>query len=467
MTKNRYSKLLGNSALFAIANLGTKMMQFLMVPLYTYALTRGEFGTVDLLLTTVTMLTPVITMSIFDAVFRYVMDGKNFSTIFSNGLMVTLVGLVGLCFFTPVFELLKIPYSVFFSLMLGLSALNSLLQNFARAAGFVRQFAFSGLISAVAMAALNVYFLVFLHSGIQGYLWSTIIAAGVTTLYLVFATRVWRFVNFHKISWYSTKKLLRYSLPLIPNAFSWWFTTDANRYFILVFIGAAGNGLYAVGNKIPSILTVFFSIFTQAWQLSAVEEFESNDKDAFYTKIFNALIFLSVFGMTGLLIVLKPFMSIYTSASFYGAWRCVPFLLLAAVYANLSGFVGTIFLAAKKTNSILSTTILGMILNVLFNLLLIPWIGINGAGVGSSLGFLGVIILRLYNSRKFMKISLDMKSIVLEHLVLACMIAIELLIQDVRTTVVAELLMFLLLMFFERKYLQRGFQFISKSILRR
>ncbi|WP_318636215.1 lipopolysaccharide biosynthesis protein [Lacticaseibacillus rhamnosus] len=144
------------------------------------------------------------------------------------------------------------------------------------------------------------------------------------------------------------QKLLHYSIPLIPNSFSWWFTNDANRYFILFFVGAAGNGLYAVANKIPSILTVFFGIFSQAWQLSAVEEFESKDSEAFYSKIFNYMIFISAVGVSILLIILKPFMQVYTSPSFYSSWHFAPFLLIAAVFANLSTFLGTIFIAAKK-----------------------------------------------------------------------------------------------------------------------
>jgi O-antigen/teichoic acid export membrane protein len=45
-----------------------------MVPLYTYTLTTSQFGTVDLLITTVNLFLPIASLSLFDAVFRFAMD---------------------------------------------------------------------------------------------------------------------------------------------------------------------------------------------------------------------------------------------------------------------------------------------------------------------------------------------------------------------------------------------------------
>ncbi|WP_225441013.1 polysaccharide biosynthesis protein [Lacticaseibacillus rhamnosus] len=129
MKNNRYSRLLGNSALFAIANLGTKLIQFLMVPLYTYALTVRQYGVVDLLLTTVTMLTPIVSLSVFDAVFRFSMDkDPDLSAIFSNGVLITLAGFVLVLIISPINLIVRIPYYSYFLGILFLSAVNSLLQ---------------------------------------------------------------------------------------------------------------------------------------------------------------------------------------------------------------------------------------------------------------------------------------------------------------------------------------------------
>lgn len=55
--------------------------------------------------------------------------------------------------------------------------------------------------------------------------------------------------------------MLRYSIPLIPNAFLWFFTNDASRFFIVGILGLTANGLYAVATKIPTIINVFYTVF--------------------------------------------------------------------------------------------------------------------------------------------------------------------------------------------------------------
>lgn len=414
MSNSKYKRLFSNTALFAIANMGTKLIQFILVPLYTYTMSKAQYGTVDIALTTINMLMPLFALSISDAVFRYTMDKNEIGSVLINGLIVTALGSVFVFFCIPIFGLFKIAYPVLFAGSLVLSLFMSLLQNYSRAAGFEKEFAFSGVINALILSALNILFLVHFKMAVQGYMLSMVIAYLLTDLYLFVSIKLWKQLDFKLVSWKKTKEYMAYSIPLIPNAFSWWFTNDANRYFILIFVGAAGNGLYAVANKIPSILTMIYNIFAQAWQMSAVEEFKSEKNSEFYSNVLNGSIRVLLIVACFLLAVIKPFMKVFVSPSYYSAWKFVSFLLLAATFSNASAFLGTIFLAAKKTRSIMSTTVIGMFVNLLFNLLLIPKFGVNGAGIGSSLGFLLVCITRyIMVNKRFVKISLEKDLLIL------------------------------------------------------
>lgn len=407
MEKNKYKKLAGNTLLFAIANFGTKLISFLLVPLYTYTLTKAEYGIVDLILTTISMLSPIFALSIADAVFRYSMDEKEVSSALTNGLLITFLGSLVVLVITPIFSLFKIPFPLLFSNSLVLSLFVGLLQNYARAAGFERPFAWSGVVSGVVISVANIIFLVRFKMGVKGYMLSIILAYTCVVLYLFLSLKLWKKIDISSISVKKIKKYLQYSIPLIPNAFSWWFTNDANRYFILFFVGASGNGLYAVANKIPSLLNMIYNIFSQAWQMSAVEEFESKD-GKFYSSILNWSVYILLVISCTLLAFIKTFMHYFVAPSYYDSWKFVSFLLLAAIFSNISAFLGTIFLAAKETKSILSTTFLGMITNLIFNLILIPIFGVNGAGIGSGLGFMIVSIVRLIIvNKRYVKISID------------------------------------------------------------
>ena len=71
---NNYKKLINNSLIFAIGNLGSKLIVIILVPMYTYYMTTSDYGMVDILTTTVNMLLPIISLSVFDAVLRFTMD---------------------------------------------------------------------------------------------------------------------------------------------------------------------------------------------------------------------------------------------------------------------------------------------------------------------------------------------------------------------------------------------------------
>lgn len=424
MFSNSVKRLFSNSLIFSIGTLGTKVIGFLMVPFYTYFLTQGQFGIVDLISTTVAMLTPVVTLSVFEAIFRFTMD-KNFSNkiLFSNGLAITAFGSILSLIGGGIAQISGYKYGVLLAILLILSVVSCFLQYFVRGIGHVKLFAATGIVGTSLSVILNIMLIWYFKLGVNGYLYGMAGAQLGTFVLIVAVVKPWQYVDLTLVSKKNALMLLRYSVPMIPNAFAWWFTNDANRFFILFFLGTSANGIYAVANKIPSILTIFFTVFNQAWQISAVDEYESQNNSAFYSMIFNNLIHFSFLGMAGLLLILKPLMHVLVAPNFYSAWEFVPFLMLAMIFSNLSGFLGSTYIAAKMTSKLFSTTIYGMLTNIAFNAALIPLIGLNGAGLGSALGFLVVMIIRLKQTKAFVSINVKWIPLTIHLLITALMYA--------------------------------------------
>lgn len=68
---------------------------------------------------------------------------------------------------------------------------------------------------------------------------------------------------------------------------------------------------------------------------------------------------VSVILIGGILISIRPLMAVYAGASYFEAWKIVPMLLIASFFSNLSSFLGTIYLASKRTTGVMKTTIYG------------------------------------------------------------------------------------------------------------
>lgn len=420
---NKYKRLVGNSVIFAIGNLGSKLMQFIMIPLYSYTLTTTEYGKVDFLTTVVSLLLPIFSLDIFDAVFRYALDkDDNKQETLNTSLL-----------FTLVISLITIPIAIFLQavikdypiiytdLALVSSMFFSLISNYARAVNFIREFAIAGIINSIVMGGLNFILLFFMHLGMNGYLISMASGMFAALAYLVLACNFWK--DF-AVTYYKKQKLremLKYSTPLVPNLLAWWLNSTSDRAFILLFVGASANGIYAMASKIPNILSTLMTIFLQSWQISVVEEYKNDEGKKFITNVFQVFLTAIFIIALGILMFLKPIFHILVSRSYYIGWKVAPFLLLSIIYSNIASFLGTIYTATKQTVPIMYTTVIGAIINVIFSVILIPLMGINGAAIANIISFAVVSCLRFKDIIASGKIMIDIKQLVFLHILfIAC-----------------------------------------------
>src|SRR5699024_3025078 len=156
---NRYKYLIKNTGVLTISNFSSKILTFLMVPLYTNVLTTAEYGTYDLSISTVSLLTPILSLNVVDGVMRYSMDARyDRAEVFTTGFRYTVLAtfMFSLLLFANstihlvnVFcgnELLIILYFV-------TSLLYSLITQFAKGCEAVKQMAIAGIISNVILVS--------------------------------------------------------------------------------------------------------------------------------------------------------------------------------------------------------------------------------------------------------------------------------------------------------------------------
>ncbi|WP_081395398.1 polysaccharide biosynthesis C-terminal domain-containing protein [Latilactobacillus curvatus] len=399
-----------------------------MVPLYTYALNKREYGSVDLITTTLSMLLPIVSLCVYEAVFRFVMDkSEDKEKVFSSSFIVNLIVIICML---PVTLMIRYENKYIILFILIMQVYQALFAQYTRATGKLRVFAFNGILTSLITAILNVILMLMFDLGILGYLVSILIAIIVSNIYLAVRLKLWQDFSIKLVSTSLIKRMLIYSLPLIPNAFSWWLTSTSDRYLLLYFVGLSANGIFAVANKIPSLLSIVNSIFFQSWQISAVEEYENNEKSEFFSEIFEYYIQIFIIFTTLMIIFIKPFLTIIVSSDFYSAWEVVPALLIASMYSSFSGFIGTSYLAAKKTTGIFLTTFVGSVINIAIAFILIPKFGLNGAGISSAISFFVIWVYRMVDTKKFIDIRINWVKFILNHIIIGIALLILYFIQS-------------------------------------
>ena len=105
-------------------------------------------------------------------------------------------------------------------------------------------------------------------------------------------------------------------------------------------------------------------ILTSAWQISAVEDFGSEESVVFFSDVYNKYASAYVLLCSVITLFIKVLARFLFSGVFYGAWKYSSILVLASIFQAMGAFLGIIYAAAKKTKAILYTTIIGAIGNI-------------------------------------------------------------------------------------------------------
>lgn len=406
---NKYIKLIRNIGIFTIGNLGSKFLTFLIVPLYTYVLTTEEYGLVDTTITLVSLFLPFFTCAIYEAILRYTLNSKyTKEEVFTNCFIVLILGFLIFIFVMPIINLfIDFNFLLYFILLLITQGIYTFFQQFSKGIDRNQVYTISGLIYTFIMLLLNVLFLVNFKMGIPGYFLSMIIGYTISSIYITITTNIFKYFKVNVISKEPIKVYLKYSIPLVPNSIMWWVMNASSKFFILYFLDLSANGIYAIAFKIPTVISMFSQIFFQAWQISAVEEENSSSKSTYYSKIYN-LFSIVMFGISSfLLVVLKPLILNFFSQDYIDAWEYIPFLILAVVFSSFSSFIGVNYIVSKKTSGVFTSSLIGAIANCIFNILLIPCIGLYGASIATLLSYFIMWIIRYRDTKKQINIKIN------------------------------------------------------------
>lgn len=421
----KYGTLSKNTLLFTINSFGSKIITFLLVPLYTYVLTTEDYGKADLMTSTAQLLIPLLTLNIQDAVLRFSLDKvKNRNEVFSVGIAINTVataflGLVLLLLSS--FNIIPIEreYIVFLFLSFAFGGFYNTLQMYTKAIDKVSILVISGITSTLIICASNLLLLLVFKIGVIGYLISSLLGHLIAAIIMLIGGKIYKDIHIIK-----DKKLLKemlvFSSPLVLNSVAWWVNTGSDKYILTFFCGAAVNGVYSVAYKIPSILSTLQMIFYNAWSVSAITEFDKDDKDGFIGNIYSLYSCVSTIGCSFILIFNILLAKILYAKDFFEAWHCVPFLVLGAVFNGLALFDGCLFTAVKRTKEVSRTTLIGAVLNTILNFALIPFIGSIGAALATMLGYCAVWAARTILLRKIIIMKVDWKRQIVLIILLLC-----------------------------------------------
>ncbi len=409
---NKEKQLLKNTTIVTIGKIATQLITFFLLPIYTAVLTQEEYGVVDLLNTLVSLFLPIVTLQIEQGVFRYLIDyrenkekQKEVITSIMKFLFIQIFiyAIVFLCASVWINN----SYKYFLAGNLIVAMFSSVLLQICRGLGDNKKYAIGSFLAGAITVILNVIFIVIFHWGAYGMLTATLLANIVCVIYLFIGKKIYTYINIKKYNKKLLKEIVKYSIPLVPNMVSWWIVDASDRSIISAILGIGKNGIYSTANKFTNVFASLYSVFNITWTESAAININSEERDAFFSRILDVT--LRFFGALAIgIIAFMPFVfPILINEKFAEAYNQIPILMVGSMFNVLVSFIGSIYVAKKITKEIAKTSIIAAIINVTINLGLIKWIGLYSASISTLIAYMSMFIYRYIDSRKYVKLNVN------------------------------------------------------------
>ncbi len=414
-TRGRFGKLFSDTVILAIGTFGSKLLVFLLMPLYTALLSPSQYGTAELITGTANLIMPFACVGITNGIFRFAAEkGTDREGVFSSGMVLLGAGLCGTVLLGAVALCIGAAWrtEILLVVLYVLAAdLQAVCAQYVRAVDRTRLFAVQGILNTLVTVGFNILFLMAFDLGVTGYVLSTVVGNLLTTAFLVVSARLWRVFRLSHVSRTAMRELFRFSLPMVPTTICWLITDLSDRYLVSWFCGEAVNGVYSAAYKIPTIVNLVSGIFMQAWQFSAVvQSADGEECSRFYSQVFRGFLSVIFIGSGGLILLSPWLCRLLLNSAYHEAWRYMPTLLCSAALESVVSFLASVYMVRKKSMHSFLTAVAGTGLNLLLNFLFIPQTGTFGGALGAAIatliGYAAVWVLRMADVPRLLRFRL-------------------------------------------------------------
>jgi len=398
--ESRYKRLGKNSIIVFLGNAGSKIIGILMLPFYTHYLSTSGYGTYDIINTYSVVLLPFVTCCIADSIFIFPKDKSilDKTKYYTSGLYFCFTSLSLVLLISYLIKLLSpssfIGTYIWWIVGLTFSTFTlNYVQQFTRSIDKMIVYSLTGIVYVLAIAIFSILLLPTYN--LSGYLIALILSSLIASIFAVVSSVSYKYFKLFSFDKSHLLELLKYGIPLIPNTVMWWLVDGINRPIMMNEIGTEAIGIYAIANKMPGFLSMIFVVFSNAWGISMLEEFEKPDFNQFFNKTMKVLVFVVAIGSAFMITGSKLIVSVLASEEFYDAWHYVPVLILGVMFQYISTLVGGVFMAERKSKYFFYSSIWGAVTSVVLTLLLIKSYGLMGVCIAVTLSFLIMAIVRV------------------------------------------------------------------------
>lgn len=405
MKTMKVSPFIKKMVMYFIGSLSSKIMNFILVPIYAYYVAASDLGQYDYVVTLANVIMPIVYLAIWESILKFCLqetteDKKNIT---STALMLFFVMsciCFAICGFSYVVNNKDTNYITLLIIVV-ISGATSIWQFSARALRENRQYVIAGVGGSVVLLVLDLTFLLFSTLDYKALCITYAISQMIVILLLEMKVKLVLNFSIRSLDKKTFISMIAFSAPLVINNISLWLYSGGSRIIIRNYLGTFENGLYSFASKFSILISLVSSVVSmavieEAYSYKTLEEYKTKISKLVFT-ISKSYFSVTLLALPAIKILYKMAFSKteYYSSSSFAFW-----LLLTALFTALSNNYGSAFQVTNKTKYIFITTLIGSIVSLVISIILVHQIGVTGVLIGGAIGpFIMMLARALYANR--------------------------------------------------------------------
>jgi O-antigen/teichoic acid export membrane protein len=385
-------RLVSSLAAYQVADVVSKFVAVLLLPVYTHYIHPAGYGVVELLANGVIFLSILVRFGIIEAFLRYYFTDEDSERQDALVRRATVFLLIATTFAAALLAAFAGPLSkvvlgyrdttTFLIAVLGLWSFTNLELAYGvlRVDERLRTYAIASLTNVALTIIASVVLVVGYGKGPRGLLLGNYGASTVVLVGLWWTMRR-RLLRGRRTHGEQLPLLLRFGLPTVPAEISVYALSVIDRYYIYHDRSPRLAGLYSIAVKLAGSVAFIVRAFQYAWPPLAYSVSDDAEASRLYGLVTTYYVLVSGWVVAGLALLGRWLLRLLTAHSYFGAYRALPWVALGWAMYGLWVVFLVISGRVKATTRNFPASLAGLAANVILLVALVPTLGIAGAGI--------------------------------------------------------------------------------------
>ena len=448
-TRSHTKEIFSHTITYGLGLVLNRSLSFLLIPLYTNFFTPEEMGMYSLIFSFWLFLNIIYVYGLETSFIKFFIDEKSengrkeiySSTLFILALTSILFSTLFFLFSENISSLIDFENpskGLFLIKLTSLIIIFDILHRFPlllfRAELKAKKYLYLTLLSVITNLAANLILILIFKLSIEAVFYSYLISIVLTLAAGLVLTR--KYLSF-KVSFSKIRELVIYGNKFIYIGIFITIIDISDRFFLKYFYDEDAVGIYSANYRLGTIMALIISAFKFSWTPYFLNLSDNPDNKKIISNIFTYFVF------TGLLLFLifSFFLEPAAKISLFGLsilderyWAglsIIPVILLSYFFSGLYSTLNAAPFFTDRTSTLLYISLAGFALNIFFNFLLIPILGIQGAAYSTLFTYAAMFFLIYITTQKIYKIEYEWNKVFLTAVLTILIFIVHLFLKNI------------------------------------